>query len=199
LTYNYPSIVRSTLEIIDRKEGVAKVAGLYMVIIRGRLLFFADTTMNISPGAEELADIAIQVADFARNFNVEPRVAMLSFANFGSVNHTESRKMREAAKIVRQKAPHILVDGEMQADTAIAPGIIEEHYPFSTLQGGANVLIFPNLDAANIAYKLLQRAGGATVVGPVLVGLKKPANILQKHAELKEIINMAALTAVEAE
>ena len=199
LTFNYPSIVRSALEIIDRKEGVAKVAGLYMVIIKGKLLFFADTTMNISPNAEELADIAIQVAEFARNFNVEPRVAMLSFANFGSVSHPESDKMQQAVEIVRQKAPHVLVDGGMQADTAIVPGIIEEHYPFSTLHGGANVLIFPNLDAANIAYKLLQRAGGATVVGPVLVGLKKPANILQKHAELKEILNMAALTVVEAQ
>ncbi len=198
LTFNYPTIVRSALEIIDPKPGVCKVAGLYVVIIRGRLLFLADTTMNINPNAEELADIAIQVAEYAKNFDVEPRVAMLSFANFGSVNHPESRKMRQAVEIVHKKAPHIEIDGEMQADTAVVPEIIEEHYPFSTLQGGANVLIFPNLDAGNITYKLLQRVGGATVVGPVLVGLSRPANVLQKHAELKEILNMAALTAVEA-
>ncbi|RLE19125.1 MAG: NADP-dependent malic enzyme [Acidobacteria bacterium] len=199
LTHNYPTIVRPGLEIIDRKKGVSKVAGLYIVIVKGKLLFFADTTMNITPNAEELADIAIQVADYARNFNVEPKVAMLSFSNFGSSEHRYAEKMREAVQILRGKAPHILVDGEMQADTAVVPEIMEEHYPFSTLQGGANVLIFPDLDAGNIAYKLLQRLGGATVVGPVLVGFKQPVNILQKHAELKEILNMAALTVVEAQ
>ena len=199
LTHNYPTIVRPGLEIIDRKEGVSKVAGLYILIVKGKLLFFADTTMNITPNAEELADIAIQVAEYARNFNVEPRVAMLSFSNFGSSEHRYAEKMREAVELVREKAPHILIDGEMQADTAVVPGIMEEHYPFSTLQGGANILIFPDLDAGNIAYKLLQRLGGATVVGPVLVGFKQPLNILQKHAELKEILNMAALTVVEAQ
>ncbi len=199
LTYNYPTIVRPGLELIDRKEGVSKVAGLYIVIVKGELLFFADTTMNITPNAEELADIAIQVANYARNFNVEPKVAMLSFSNFGSADHRYAVKMREAVRLVREKAPHILIDGEMQADTAVIPEIMEEHYPFSTLQGGANVLIFPDLDAGNIAYKLLQRLGGATVVGPVLVGFKQPVNILQKHAELKEILNMAALTVVEAQ
>ncbi len=199
LTHNYPTIVRPALEIIDRKEGVSKVAGLYIVIVKGKLLFFADTTMNITPNAEELADIAIQVANYARNFNVEPKVAMLSFSNFGSSEHRYADKMRDAVRIVREKAPHILVDGEMQADTAVVPEIMEEHYPFSTLQGGANVLIFPDLDAGNIAYKLLQRLGTATVVGPVLVGFKQPVNILQKHAELKEILNMAALTVVEAQ
>ncbi|NOZ12173.1 MAG: NADP-dependent malic enzyme [Acidobacteria bacterium] len=199
LTHNYPTIVRPGLEIIDRKEGVSKVAGLYIMIVKGKLLFFADTTMNITPNAEELADIAIQVADYARNFNVEPKVAMLSFSNFGSSEHRYAEKMRQAVQILREKAPYVLVDGEMQADTAVVPEIMEEHYPFSTLQGGANVLIFPDLDAGNIAYKLLQRLGGATVVGPVLVGFKQPLNILQKHAELKEILNMAALTVVEAQ
>jgi len=199
LTHNYPTIVRPILEIIDRKEGVCKVAGMYIVIVKGKLLFFADTTMNITPNAEELADIAIQVAEYARNFNVEPKVAMLSFSNFGSSEHRFADKMHDAVQIVRERAPHILIDGEMQADTAVVPEIMEEHYPFSTLQGGANVLIFPDLDAGNIAYKLLQRLGGATVVGPVLVGFKQPVNILQKHAELKEILNMAALTVVEAQ
>ncbi|MCK5878215.1 MAG: NADP-dependent malic enzyme [Holophagae bacterium] len=199
LSHNYPTIVRPGLELIDRKEGVSKVAGLYIVIVKGKLLFFADTTMNIKPNAEELADIAIQVADYARNFNVEPKVAMLSFSNFGSSGHMYAGKMREAVRLVRKNAPHILIDGEMQADTAVIPEIMEEHYPFSTLQGGANVLIFPDLDAGNIAYKLLQRLGGATVVGPILVGFKQPVNILQKHAELKEILNMAALTVVEAQ
>ncbi len=199
LTHNYPTIVRPGLELIDRKKGVCKVAGLYIVIVKGKLLFFADTTMNITPNAEELADIAIQVADYARNFNVEPRVAMLSFSNFGSSEHRFADKMRDAVRIVREKAPHVLIDGEMQADTAVVPEIMEEHYPFSTLQGGANVLIFPDLDAGNIAYKLLQRLGGATVVGPVLVGFKQPVNILQKHADLKEILNMAALTVVEGQ
>lgn len=199
LTHNYPTIVRPGLELIDRREGVSKVAGLYVVIVKGKLLFFADTTMNITPNAEELADIAIQVADYARNFNVEPKVAMLSFSNFGSSGHRFAGKMREAVRLVRKKAPHILIDGEMQVDTAVVPEIMEEHYPFSTLQGGANILVFPDLDAGNIAYKLLQRLGGATVVGPVLVGFKQPVNVLQKHAGLKEILNMAALTVVEAQ
>ncbi len=199
LTHNYPTIVKPALEIIEKQKGIGKIAGLYVVIIKGKLLFFADTTMNIEPTAEELAEIAILTAEYAKNFNVEPRVAMLSFSNFGSVKHPLTEKVRRAVEIVKFRAPHILIDGEMQADTAVVPEIIETNYPFSELQGGANVLIFPDLQSGNIAYKLLQRLGNATVVGPVLVGLSKSVNILQKHAELKEILNMAALTVVEAQ
>ncbi len=199
LTHNYPTIVKPALEIIEKRKGIKKVAGLYVVIIKGKLLFFADTTMNIEPTAEDLAETAILTAEYAKNFNVEPKVAMLSFSNFGSVKHPLTEKVRKAVEIVKERAPYILIDGEMQADTAVVPDIIESNYPFSELQGGANVLIFPDLQSGNIAYKLLQRLGNATVVGPVIVGLSRSVNILQKHAELKEILNMAALTVVEAQ
>ena len=134
----------------------------------------------------------------AARFGVEPRVAMLSFSNFGSTRHPLADKVRHAVEIVRQRAPHLIVDGEMQADTAIAPEILEQTYPFSTLKGGANVLVFPNLEACNICYKLLTKIGGATAIGPILMGLSKPVHVLQRGAEVTDIVNMAAIAAVEA-
>ncbi len=199
LTFNYPTMAKPMVEILDKQEGVKKVCGLYIMIVKGKLLFFADTTMNINPDAEELAEIAIVTAEYARNFNIEPKVAMLSFSNFGSVDHPYTEKVRKAVEIVKEKAPHILIDGEMQADTAVVPEILEANYPFSELQGDANVLIFPDLQSANITYKLLQRLGGATAIGPVIAGHSKAVNILQKHPRLKEVIHMAALTVVEAQ
>ena len=164
-----------------------------------QIYFLADCTVNIEPTAEDLAEIAICTAEMARRFEVEPRVAMLSFSNFGSTRHPLSEKVRRATEIVKQRAPHLMVDGEMQADTAVVPEIIEETYPFSSLQGGANVLIFPTLEAGNIAYKLLARIGGAEVIGPILMGLSSPVHVLQRGAEVNEIVNMAAIAVVDAQ
>lgn len=200
LTRHYPETIRPALQIIAMRKGVGKVAGLYLVITpRGKLYFLADCTVNIEPTAEELADIAICAAGTARQFNAEPRVALLSFSNFGSTQHPAAEKVRKAVAIVREREPGLMVDGEMQADTAVVPEIIEETYPFSALKGGANVLVFPSLEAANIAYKLLARIGGAHVVGPVLMGLSKPVHVLQRGAEVNDIVNIAAIAVVEAQ
>ena len=162
LTTHYPDTIRPALQVIDVRPELRKVAGVYVLITpKGDIYFLADATVNIEPTAEDLAEIAIMAAEKARRFNQEPRVAMLSFSNFGSTRHPLAEKVRRAVDLVRQRAPGLMIDGEMQADTAVVPQIIDETYPFSTLKGGANVLIFPNLESGNIAYKLLQRIGGA--------------------------------------
>ena len=145
------------------------------------------------------AEIAMLSAEVARNFNVEPRVAMLSFSNFGSTKHPLAEKVRKATELLKQKAPGLVVDGEMQADTAVVPEIIEQDYPFSTLKGNANILIFPSLEAGNAAYKLMARIGGAEALGPILMGLSKPVHVLQRGATVEEIINMAAIAVVGAQ
>jgi malate dehydrogenase (oxaloacetate-decarboxylating)(NADP+) len=161
------------------------------------VLFFADTTVNIDPSPADLADIAICCAEEARFFDIEPKVAMLSFSNFGSNNHPNELKVREATRLVKLRRPDILVDGEMQADTAVVPEIVDEIFPYCEIKGGANVLIFPNLEAANICYKLMQRIGGAEAIGPILIGMNKPINILQRSADVDEIVNMAMITVLE--
>ena len=163
------------------------------------IFFLADATVNIDPTAEDLAEIAIMAAEKARRFNVEPRIAMLSFSNFGSTRHPLAEKVRRAVELVRQRAPGLMIDGEMQADTAVVPQILEETYPFSTLKGGANVLIFPNLESGNIAYKLLHRIGGAELIGPLLAGLSKPVHVLQRGSEVNDIVNLAAMAVVDAQ
>jgi malate dehydrogenase (oxaloacetate-decarboxylating)(NADP+) len=163
------------------------------------MYFLADTTVNIDPTAEDLAEIAILSAGTARRFNVEPRVALLSFSNFGSVRHERSEKVRAAVEILHRRAPHLIVDGEMQADTAVDPAIMESTYPFMSLKSAANVLIFPNLEAGNIAYKLLAKIGGAETIGPILMGLSRPVHVLQRGAEVAEIVNMAAVAVVDAQ
>jgi len=155
--------------------------------------------VNIDPSAEDLAEIAICAAEVAVRFGQEPRVALLSFSNFGSTRHPQAEKVARAVTLVRQKAPGLMVDGEMQADTAVAPEIIAKDYKFSTLKGGANVLVFPNLEAGNTAYKLLARIGGAEAIGPILIGLSKPVHVLQRGAEVNDIINIAAIAVVEAQ
>jgi malate dehydrogenase (oxaloacetate-decarboxylating)(NADP+) len=170
-----------------------------MMLLKDRVYFFADTTVNIDPSAEELAEIALLTAEVARRFNIEPRVAMLSFSNFGSAKHPKVEKVRRATEIVKQRAPDLMVDGEMQADTAVVPEFILEHYPFSTLKPPANVLIFPDLQTANVAYKLVQRLGGAEAIGPILVGMRKPVHVLQHGFAAKDIVNMAAIAAVDAQ
>ena len=199
LTTHYSDTVRPLLQVIPLRPGVSRASGLYLVIPsgRGKVYFFADCTVNIDPTAEDLAEIALCAADTAQRFDVEPRVAFLSFSNFGSSRHASSNKVRDAVAILKSRAPHLTADGEMQADTAVSAGRLEETYPFSTLKGGANVLVFPNLDSGNIAYKLLAGLGGAQVVGPILMGPSKPVHVLQRGATVADVVNLAALAAVE--
>jgi malate dehydrogenase (oxaloacetate-decarboxylating)(NADP+) len=200
LTTHYPDTIRPALQVIDVRPELRRVAGVYVMITqKGDIYFLADATVNIEPTAEDLAEIAIMAAEKARRFNQEPRVAMLSFSNFGSTRHALSDKVRRAVELVRQKAPGLMIDGEMQADTAVMPHIIEETYPFSTLKGGANVLIFPNLESGNIAYKLLQRVGGAELIGPLLTGLSRPVHVLQRGSEVNDIVHVAAVAVVDAQ
>jgi len=199
ISQHYPDTIRPALQIIQTREDCSRVVGLFMMVLKDRTYFFADTTVNIDPTASELAEIAILTAEVARRFNVDPRVAMLSFSNFGSVRHPLVDKVREATRLVKQKAPDLMIDGEMQADTAVFHDLIEKHYSFSTLTKSANVLIFPDLQSANIAYKLLQRLGGAEAIGPILVGMKKPVHVLQHGFEAKDIVNMAAIAVVDAQ
>ncbi len=200
LTQHYPDTIRPALQIVSVREGMHRVAGLYMLITeKGNVYFLADCTVNIEPNAEDLAEIAACTAETARRFNIEPRVAMLSFSNFGSTRHALSEKVRDAVRIIHQREPSLVVDGEMQADTAVVPEIIEGTYPFSSLKGGANVLIFPDLEAGNIAYKLLNRIGNCEVIGPILMGTSKPVHVLQRGAEVNEIVNVAAIAVVDAQ
>lgn len=200
VTQHYPETIRPALQIIKVREGIHKVSGLYVLITRkGDLLFLADCSVNIEPTAEDLAEIALCAADAARRFDVTPRVAMLSFSNFGSTNHPLCEKVRRATELVKQRDPSLVVDGEVMADTAVVPEILEKDYPFSTLKGGANVLVFPDLDSANVAYKLLMRVGEAEAIGPILMGLSKPAYVLARGAEVEDIVNITALAVVDAE
>ena len=200
LTTHYNDTIRPALQVIDVRPELRKVAGVYVLITpKGDIYFLGDATVNIEPTSEDLAEIAIMAAEKARRFSIEPRVAMLSFSNFGSTRHPLSEKVRRAVDLVRQRAPGLMIDGEMQADTAVVPQIIEETYPFSTLKGGANVLIFPNLEAGNIAYKLLHRIGGTELIGPLLTGLSKPVHVLQRGSEVNEIVYVAAVAVVDAQ
>jgi malate dehydrogenase (oxaloacetate-decarboxylating)(NADP+) len=198
LTHNYPDIIRPALEIIGTSEDTHKVAGMYIMIARNKVYFFADTTVNIDPSAEDLAEIACMAAEAATRFDIDPRVAMLSFSNFGSTRHPMSDKVRQATEILRARRPDLKVDGEMMADTALVPDIVDELYSFSQVKS-ANVLVFPSLDAANIAYKLMQRMGGAEAIGPVLLGMNKPVHVLQRGDEVRSIVNIAALAVIDAQ
>jgi len=186
--------------VISVRPGLRKVSGVYMLITpRGGIYFLADATVNIEPSSEDLAEIAVCAAETARRFGLEPRIAMLSFSNFGSTKHPLAEKVARAVKLVREREPGLMVDGEMQADTAVTPEIIEQDYPFSTLKGGANVLIFPNLEAGNVAYKLLARIGGAEAIGPILMGMSHPVHVLQRGAEVNDIVNIAAIAVGDAQ
>jgi malate dehydrogenase (oxaloacetate-decarboxylating)(NADP+) len=196
-TMNYAECVRPILEIIG--AGRSKVAsGVNLVLVKDRLLFFADTTMNVNPTAEQLASIAVHASKVAKFFNLTPKIAMLSYTNFMGKGDTP-RKMQEAARIVKQRHPEIIVDGEMQADTAVNPEIVNRIFSFCDIKGGANILIFPTLDAGNIAYKLVQQLGGGEVLGPFIMGVKKPANVLQRTCTVDDIMNTIAITALEAQ
>jgi malate dehydrogenase (oxaloacetate-decarboxylating)(NADP+) len=196
---HYPETIRPALEVIGAHAKAGLVSGMYMLIFEKHVIFCADTTVNIDPTAEQLAQIAYAASRITRTMGVEPRIAMLSFSNFGSVRHPEAEKMARAVQLLRQRDPSLLVDGEMQADTALNPEIILRDYPFSTLKERANVLIFPNLSAGNIAYKLLNHLGGATAIGPILVGMSRPVHVLERGADVQDIVNMAAVAVVDAQ
>ncbi|MGH7475912.1 MAG: NADP-dependent malic enzyme [Longimicrobiales bacterium] len=196
---HYPDAVRPALEIIGTAPEITRVAGLYMMILKDDLMFFADATVNIDPDEEVLAEIALLSARFVQRLGIEPRMALISFSNFGSAREPQSERVRQAVERVRRLAPDLVLDGEMQADSAVVPSILRERYPFSTLQDRANVLIFPNLDAANAAYKLLARLGGAEAVGPILLGMARPVHVLQRGSEAADIVNLAAIAVVDAQ
>jgi malate dehydrogenase (oxaloacetate-decarboxylating)(NADP+) len=195
---SYPNSLRPALQTIDMQPGISKVAGMYMMLVKDQLYFFADTTVNIDPDSEMLAEIAELTADFVRRLGIEPYVAMLSFSNFGSAPHPRSDKVKEAVRLIKERRPDITVEGEMQADAAVVKGILAGTYPFSDLKRPANVLIFPNLSAANASYKLLNRLGGAEAIGPVLLGLSKPVHLTQRGATVADITNLAAISVVDA-
>src|SRR5438552_1030404 len=194
----YSDAIRPALEVIGAQQGRRHVSGIYMLVLAQQTLFFADCTVNIDPSADTLAEIASATAEFVGRLGIEPRVAMLSFSNFGSVRHPAASKVQQAVSLLHEREPALQADGEMQADTAVVERILKKTYPFSRLRGAANVLIFPNLDAANIAYKLLDRVGGAQAIGPILVGMAQPVHVLQRGPEVNDIVNMAVIAAVDA-
>ena len=196
---HYPETVRPALEVIGAHPHIGLVAGMYMLVFEKHVVFFGDTTVTIDPTAEQLATIAWSAAGLARVFGIEPRIAMLSFSNFGSVKHPEAQKVAEAVRILRQRDPELIVDGEMQADTAFSAEVLAGSYPFSALKEAANVLIFPNLSSGNIAYKLLTHLGGATAIGPILVGMQHPVHVLEQGADVQEIVNMAAVAVIDSQ
>ena len=200
LTQYYPDTIRPCLEVIGTRKGVKRVCGVYTMVLKNRVLFFADTTMNIEPNSEELAEIALLTSDLVKDtFNMEPQVAMLSFSDFGSVDHPLVSKVQKAVEIVKAQRPGLKCEGEMQADTALGEGILTEDYPWVDLPGGPNVLIFPDLTSGNIGYKLVQRLAGAEVIGPITCGMAAPVHVLQRHSDLNDIIHLTALTVVEAQ
>jgi malate dehydrogenase (oxaloacetate-decarboxylating)(NADP+) len=197
MSLHYPDVMRPALQVIGTEAGTA--AGVYMVTIKDRVLFFADCTVNIELDAEKLANVAMLTAKLARQFDIEPRVAMLSFSNFGSTRHPRADMVRAATEIVRQQEPALRIEGELMADTALSDEALKADYPFNVLGKSANVLIFPNLEAGNIAYKLMKQLANAEVVGPILVGMAKPVHILQRGDTVRSIVNLAALAVVEAQ
>ncbi|WP_137288279.1 NADP-dependent malic enzyme [Natronorubrum halophilum] len=200
LTNHYPSALRPPLQVVGTAPDTDYAAGVYMLTFKNRVVFLADTTVNQDPDEEVLAEITRHTADLARRFNVEPRAALLSYSDFGSVDNEGTRKPRRAAKRLRDDpAIDFPVDGEMQADTAVVEEMLEGSYEFTELDEPANVLVLPNLEAGNICYKLLQRLGGAEAIGPMLVGMDRPVHVLQRDDEVTDIVNLAAVATVDAQ
>ncbi|HWP03728.1 MAG TPA: NADP-dependent malic enzyme [Gemmatimonadaceae bacterium] len=199
MTATYPETLRPALEVVGAHPKAGLVSGMYMLVFEKKVVFCADTTVNIEPTAEQLAQIAYTASRVVRSLGETPRVAMLSFSNFGSVRHEEAAKVARAVELLRQRDPSLMVDGEMQADTAVDASILKETFPFSLLKEPANVLIFPNLSAGNIAYKLLHRLGGATAIGPILLGMARPVHVLEQGADVQDIVNMAAVAVMDAQ
>ncbi len=200
LTRKYSDTIRPALQIIGTQDDVKKVAGMYIMVTKRGPVFFADTTINVNPTAEDLVEITVLTAWAVQQFNVKPRIALLSYSNFGANDEESAKKMRDAVAILHQKYPGMMVDGEMQANFALNPNLLSDNFPFCEFAGeGANTLIFPNLDSGNIAYKLLQEIGAAEAIGPVLLGLKKPVHVLQLGSSVREIVNMVTIAAVDAQ
>ncbi len=195
----YPETIRPALESVGVGDSGQALCGIYMMVLPKETYFFADCTVNITPDAERLAAIAVTTARFVKSLGIEPRVAMLSFSNFGSVRHPESDKVADAVKLLHARHPDMIVDGEIQADIAELEATLKSRYPFSRLQRPANVLVFPDLNAANISYKLLQRLGGAQAIGPILLGMAKPVHVLQRDSDVSDIVNIAVIAAVDAQ
>ncbi|MCA2001534.1 MAG: NADP-dependent malic enzyme [Chloroflexi bacterium] len=197
LTSEYPAVIRPALRIHHTAPGATRAAGVYIVIVDDRVYLFTDATVNIEPSAEDLSEIACLAADFAKQLELEPRVAFLSFSNFGSAPHPLSEKVQKAVALTKARRPSLQVDGEMQADTAVVPQIIEERYPFSAVKD-ANVLVFPSLESANIAYKLMERLGSAKVIGPILLGVGAPIHVLQTGDDVNAIVQVASVAVMDA-
>jgi malate dehydrogenase (oxaloacetate-decarboxylating)(NADP+) len=200
LTKDYPSTIKPALQVIGIENGVNRVAGMYMMLTKKGPVFFGDTTVNENPTVDELVDITVLLDQSVRKFNIQPRVAMLSYSNFGSNDGTVPEKVRQAVRLLHEKHKNIIVDGDMQANFAMNTELLRDNYPFSTLVGApANVLVFPNLESGNIAYKLLQEIGDAEAVGPILLGLNKPVHILQLGSSVREIVNMVTIAVVDVQ
>jgi len=200
VTQHFPDTIRPALQIIRMREGLHRVSGCYVVITRkGEVFFLADASVNIEPTAEDLVEIALCTAHMARRFDISPRVAMLSFSSFGAVDHPICTKVRKAVELLKYADPTLIVDGEIAADDALSPDVIEQQYPFSALKGGANVLIFPDLASANIATKLLAKIGPCETIGPILMGMSRPVHVLQRTATVEQIVSVAAIAVVDAQ
>jgi malate dehydrogenase (oxaloacetate-decarboxylating)(NADP+) len=200
LTRKYSDTIRPALQIIGTQDNVKKVAGMYIMVTKKGPFFFADTTINVNPTTEDLVEITVLTAWAVQQFNIKPRIALLSFSNFGANDEESARKMRDAVAILHKKFPGMMVDGEMQANFALNPHLLSDNFPFCEFSAeGANTLIFPNLDSGNIAYKLLQEMGSAEAIGPILLGLRKPVHILQLGSSVREIVNMVAIAVVDAQ
>lgn len=197
LTFNYPDVLGPALQVIGPQTD-RWVSGVYLMLVEDKIYFFTDASVIIDPNEEQLAAIALNAADLAERFDVEPRIAMLSFSNFGSVRHPQSSKVQRATQLVQQQRPELQIDGEMQADTAVVPELMSSNYPFSQVKD-PNVLVFPHLAAANTSYKLMSRLGNAEAIGPILVGMNKPVHILETGADVRDIVNMAILAVVDAQ
>jgi malate dehydrogenase (oxaloacetate-decarboxylating)(NADP+) len=196
---SYPNAIRPVLQVIPRRAGVTHVAGLYLVILKNRTLLFADATVNMQPDAADLAEIAVLAAEMAVFFDMKPRVAMLSYSNYGSVRNADTLRVARAAVLAREHDPQLVVDGEMQADTAVVDDILADEFAFNRLGRSANVLVFPDLASGNIAYKLMDRLGGAKVVGPLLMGIARPFNVLQRNAPVESVVDLIAITVAQAQ
>ncbi|HKJ39933.1 MAG TPA: phosphate acyltransferase, partial [Anaerolineales bacterium] len=197
LTSDYPDVIRPSLHIDHTAEGTAHASGVYIMIVDDRVYLFTDATVNIDPSAEDLSEIASLAADFAKKLEIEPRVAFLSFSNFGSTPHPLSDKVRRAVELTKSRRPDLVVDGEMQADTAVVADIVENRYAFSKVKD-ANVLVFPSLESANIAYKLLARLGNAKAIGPILLGMGAPVHVLQTGDDVNDIVQIASVAVMDA-
>jgi malate dehydrogenase (oxaloacetate-decarboxylating)(NADP+) len=199
MTRNYPDTIRPALQVVGRQEGVKKVSGMYILMSRFGPLFLADTTVNFNPTAEDIVEIAELAAKEVEKFNIKPRIALLTYSNFGSAQGDDAQKMGKAVEMLRAKHPNLVVDGEMQAHLPFDTALLKENHPFCDLaDGGANILIFPNLSASNIAYNLVKEVADIEKIGPVLLGLKKPVHAVQLGSTTREIVNMIAISVVDA-